>query len=238
MRRRVLAMTLAVAAATSVAEAKTILVIGTHPDDETLMSAGRSRTAFTAGDTSKVAIVTNGDANGVTTGLNREAQAVGSAQALGLREQDVIFLGYPDASMRDIYDSTSGTQVFTSQAGQTCTYGNRGLGGTDYHRYLTGVCAPYHEFPSRRDLHPQRLRGPRRSPGHRPLRPRSADVASAFWFQPRDQAVPGLHLDTPRRPRYPVQLAAADQQRVDADHSIPSICASVLSRRLPRSDAV
>ncbi len=145
-------MMLAAAAATSVAEAKTILVIGTHPDDETLMSAGRSRTAFTAGDTIKVAIVTNGDANGVTTGLNREAQAVGSAQALGLREQDVIFLGYPDASMRDIYDSTSGTQVFTSQAGQTCTYGNRGLGGTDYHRYLTGVCAPYNRNNVASDL--------------------------------------------------------------------------------------
>src|SRR5260370_32320090 len=102
MRRGVLAMTLAVAAATSVAEAKTILVIGTHPDDETLMSAGRSRTAFTAGDTIKVAIVTHCDANGVPTGLHPEAQAVGSAQPLGLREHDVIFLGYPDASMRHL----------------------------------------------------------------------------------------------------------------------------------------
>ena len=147
-----LATMLALAAAPSVSEAKTILVIGTHPDDETLMSAGRSRTALTAGDTIKVAIVTNGDAGGVTTGLNREAAAVGSAQALGLREQDVIFLGYPDGSMRDIYDSTSGTQVFTSQAGQTSTYGNRGLGGMDYHRYLTGTSAPYNRNSVASDL--------------------------------------------------------------------------------------
>jgi len=143
LRQCALALTLAVAASSSAVEAKTILVIGTHPDDETLMSAGRSRTALTSGDTIKVVIVTNGDANGVSTGLNREAQAVGSAQALGLREQDVIFLGYPDGSMRDIYDSTSGTQVFTSLAGQTATYGNRGLGLMDYHRFLTGASASY-----------------------------------------------------------------------------------------------
>src|SRR5512135_293605 len=65
------------------ARAKTVLIIATHPDDEVLMAAGRSRTAFTSGDVVKVVIVTNGDLNGVSVGLTREGESVHSAQLLG-----------------------------------------------------------------------------------------------------------------------------------------------------------
>ena len=73
----------------------------------------------------------------------REGESVAAAQVLGLTEQDVIFLGYPDGSMLDIYNAASPTQVFTSAAGQTSTYGNRGLGGMDYHSYRYGSPGPY-----------------------------------------------------------------------------------------------
>ena len=130
-------------AAPAVARAKTVLVIGAHPDDEVLLSAGRTRTAFANGDIVKVVVVTNGDVAGVADGLQREGQSVQSALTLGLTEQDVIFLGYPDGSLRDIYFNSSPTAVITSAAGQTETYGNRGLGGMEYHRYLYGVHGPY-----------------------------------------------------------------------------------------------
>jgi LmbE family N-acetylglucosaminyl deacetylase len=134
----------AMSVAPSSAAAKNILVVGAHPDDEILMAAGRSRTALLNGDSITVVVVTNGDFTGGTaTGIAREGQSVSAAQALGLVEHQVVFLGYPDGSMRTIYDATSGTQVFTSAAGQTATYGTRGLGGMDYHHYLYGVAGPY-----------------------------------------------------------------------------------------------
>src|SRR6267143_1359843 len=127
----------------SVAAAKTIMIFAPHPDDETLVAAGRMRAAVTAGDTVKVVVVTNGDINGVQMGLRREGESVAAAQLLGLTEQDVIFLGYPDASMLDIYYAPSPTDINTSAAGQTCTYGNRGLGGMDFHTYWYRTCGPY-----------------------------------------------------------------------------------------------
>src|SRR2546421_47119 len=124
---------LAVVGLPSVAAARTIMVFAPHPDDETLIAAGRMRAAVTSGASVKVVVVTNGDQAGVSEGLRREGESVAAAQVLGLTEQDVIFLGYPTLSMRDIYNAPSPTQVFTSAAGQTSTHGNRGLGGMDYH---------------------------------------------------------------------------------------------------------
>src|SRR6267143_21779 len=127
----------------SVAAAKTIMIFAPHPDDEALIAAGRMRAAVTAGDTVKVVVVTNGDINGVQAGLTREGESVAAAQLLGLTEQDVLFLGYPDASMLDIYYAPSPTDIITSAAGQTCTYGNRGLGDMDFHTYWYRTCGPY-----------------------------------------------------------------------------------------------
>ena len=134
---------LALAGVPSVAVAKTIMVFAPHPDDEALIAAGRVRAAVNSGASVKIVVVTNGDAGGVSVGLMREGESVAAAQVLGLTEQDVIFLGYPDASMLDIYNAASPTQVFTSAAGQTSTYGNRGLGGMDYHSYRYGAPGPY-----------------------------------------------------------------------------------------------
>jgi len=131
------ALILALVGLPSVAAAKTIMIFGPHPDDEALIAAGRMRAAVTAGDTVKVVVVTNGDINGVQSGLRREGESVAAAQLLGLTEQDVIFLGYPDGSMLNIYYAPSPTDIITSAAGQTSTYGNRGLGGMDFHTYCT-----------------------------------------------------------------------------------------------------
>jgi len=62
---------------------------------------------------------------------------------LGLGERHIIFLGYGDLTLPQLYDSTSSTTVFTSGAGQSQTYASRGLGGTDYHNYLHRVHGAY-----------------------------------------------------------------------------------------------
>jgi LmbE family N-acetylglucosaminyl deacetylase len=134
---------LALAAIPSPTFAKTILVFGPHPDDETLIAAGRVRAALTGGDQVKVVVVTNGDVGGTGSGIAREGESVAAAQTVGLTEQDVIFMGYGDQSMLPIYQMTNGQQIYTSQAGQTATYASRGLGGTDYHHYVYGVPGPY-----------------------------------------------------------------------------------------------
>jgi len=122
---------------------KTVLVIGPHEDDEVLLAAGRIRSAVLAGDRVKVVLVTNGDSSGTAVGLARQAESVAAAELLGLTEQDVVFLGYGDGSMLTLYRSSSGSQVFRSYASQTATYGNRGLGGMEWHRHRTGSPAPY-----------------------------------------------------------------------------------------------
>src|SRR5438874_207731 len=135
------------------AAAKTILVFVAHPDDEALIAAGRIRTAVLAGDTVKIVVVTNGDsATGIDEGLRREGESVAAAQLLGLTEQDVIFLGYGELSLLQIYNAASPTDVVTSQAGQTQTYGNRGLGGMDFHRYRFGSPGPYNRVTIEQDV--------------------------------------------------------------------------------------
>src|SRR2546425_5237764 len=136
----------------SVAAAKTIMIFGPHPDDEALIAAGRMRAAVTAGDTVKVVVVTNGDINGVQSGLRREGESVAAAQLLGLTEQDVIFLGYTDGSILDIYNSPSPIDIITSAAGQTSTYGNRGLGGMDFHSYRYHSAGPYNHVTVAGDI--------------------------------------------------------------------------------------
>jgi LmbE family N-acetylglucosaminyl deacetylase len=107
------------------------------------MGAGIIANARANGDTVKVVVVTNGDYQGVSVGYTREGESVAAMSVLGLAESDVIFLGYGDGSLHNLVASTSAATVFISQAGQTSTYANRGLGEVDYHNYLTGSHGAY-----------------------------------------------------------------------------------------------
>lgn len=134
---------LVIAGLPAAAAPRSILVVGPHPDDETLLGGGRTRAAVLAGDSVHVVVVTNGDINGTAEGLSRQGESVAAAQALGVSEQDVVFLGYGDQLLETLWNSASGSQVYRSAAGQTATYGNRGLGGMDFHRWRTGQAGPY-----------------------------------------------------------------------------------------------
>ena len=146
------ALMLAYAGLAPVAAAKTIVVIAPHPDDEALIAAGTVRAAILANDIVKIVVVTNGDFSGVQTGLARQVESVNSAGVLGLAEQHVIFLGYPDGGLGQIYNAPTPTTVITSNAGQTQTYGNRGQGNTDYHSFRFGSPGAYNRVTLEQDL--------------------------------------------------------------------------------------
>ena len=141
------------AARPALAQSKRVMAIGTHPDDEVLMALGRTRTAFVAGDQITVVVVTNGDVDGVEEGLRRQGESVDAATHVGLTEDDVVFMGYPDSAMINLYAAATDTTLITSETGQTATYGNRGLGRMDYHRHVSGgVAGPYTRATVRGDF--------------------------------------------------------------------------------------
>ncbi len=115
-----------------------ILIVSPHPDDDALTAAGITYDANSRGEPVRIVYVTNGDAEGTAVGLLREQEAVASQMGrLGTQEQNLIFLGYPDVWMSTLYASyPNATDTFVSpNTGKSTTYGNRGLGGTDYHTY-------------------------------------------------------------------------------------------------------
>ena len=102
------ALILAFAGLAPVAAAKTILIIAPHPDDEALIAAGRVRAAVAAGDTVKIVVVTNGDFTTASSAAWRaRPNRCAAAEVLGLTEEDVIFLGYPDGALLQIYNAAS-----------------------------------------------------------------------------------------------------------------------------------
>ncbi|MEI8062781.1 MAG: PIG-L family deacetylase [Verrucomicrobiota bacterium] len=90
-----------------------IAIIAPHPDDEVLATSGLIQQAVAAGAQVKVIYLTNGDHNqdnfrqfdrrknlAPTTilglGEQRRNEALAAMQLLGLTENDLTFLGYPD----------------------------------------------------------------------------------------------------------------------------------------------
>ncbi len=131
-----------------------ILVVSAHPDDDVLSASGVIQRAVQRGAPVKIAYVTNGDlAGGPAVGLAREAEAVGALSVLGVPESDLMFLGYPDGSLEALrLEYPDPTDQFTTAYGQSATYGNRGLGGTDYHTYRFGGPAAYNAHHLVQDL--------------------------------------------------------------------------------------
>jgi len=93
-----------------------VLIFAPHPDDETLGASGVIQRALKAGAKVKVVCITKGRL-GITSkngtkdftseqileyGVKRGEETISAMQIAGLRRDDVIFLGYPDAGIADI----------------------------------------------------------------------------------------------------------------------------------------
>ena len=127
-----------------------VLVVAPHPDDDIIIASGIIQRALARNETVWVVFVTNGDHAGVSTGTLRQGEAVSAQAALGLIEDRLIFLGYPDGHIFDIRDCwrypwecPNPNGPYVTQNGVSETYASRGLGRTDYHRYRFGTAGSY-----------------------------------------------------------------------------------------------
>jgi LmbE family N-acetylglucosaminyl deacetylase len=80
---------------------ESILVLAPHPDDEVLMAAGIIHRAVQQGARLTVCVASNGaylDIGGTRAAVRR-AESLAALNLLGVGEEDVRFLGYPDTGM-------------------------------------------------------------------------------------------------------------------------------------------
>ena len=137
-------LVLSAAVAAAPAAARSIVIVAPHPDDDLLYGAGVVSNALAAGDSVKIVYMTNGDLDGVASGLTREDEAVAGQAVLGTPENDLIFLGYPDTGLWvSFYAYTGSGTALLGVNGVSQTYGDRGLGRSDYHYYHFGSHGSY-----------------------------------------------------------------------------------------------
>ncbi|MCL4378525.1 MAG: PIG-L family deacetylase [Actinobacteria bacterium] len=96
-----------------------ILILAPHPDDEAISSAGIIQKAISAGAKVRIVYLTNGEYNQesylifekkplilrdqfINLGKIRMNEAIKAMKSLGLKKEDLIFLGYPDFGTMDI----------------------------------------------------------------------------------------------------------------------------------------
>ena len=121
-----------------------VLVLSPHPDDDIVMASGVIYRALQNSEAVRVVYMTNGDYSGLQAGSLRPGEAVDGQAQLGVDENDLLFLGYPDGGLDEVRISyPSSSDVYISVHGQSETYGSRGLGLSDYHSYRFGSPAPY-----------------------------------------------------------------------------------------------
>jgi LmbE family N-acetylglucosaminyl deacetylase len=101
-------------------KADRVLVVSPHPDDESIACSGLIQHALEAGAQVRVLWMTAGDHSIVgpplfwrrvavtpaqfrDIGHRRMQEAMGAARVLGLSPEDLIFLGYPDGGLSDIF---------------------------------------------------------------------------------------------------------------------------------------
>jgi len=136
-----------------------LIVFAPHPDDETLGCAGITRQALAAGKRVKIVVFTNGDgfpafaakiAKKETQSLGtedfaelakyRQIQTLNAFATLGGNADDVIFLGYPDSALQNVYDAKDGAPVTQNFTQKNATYG---AVRPDYHSAAHGMPVPY-----------------------------------------------------------------------------------------------
>lgn len=135
-----------------------LLIIAAHPDDEILMGAGIIRHAVKSGVPVTVVMVTNGDYEATTQaeGFIRPRECLKAARILGLKNDDLIFMGYADTGMYEtesfvyrLYSEKNQSNIFTSHVGMS-TYAPPE--SPDWHTAAHSVSAPYCRASFRQDL--------------------------------------------------------------------------------------
>jgi len=101
-------------------EGERVLILAPHPDDEAIACAGVIQQALRAGAKIRIVYLTNGDHNElafivyekritvrrgefVHMGQVRQQESIKAMKSLGLSEDDLVFLGYPDYGTFNIF---------------------------------------------------------------------------------------------------------------------------------------
>jgi len=136
-----------VAGLSSPSPASPLVVVAPHPDDEVLIAAGTIARAVKAGERVSVIVLTNGDYTCARDGWRRQRESVDALARLGVPEEAITFLGYPDGYLGALGDVAL-PPVERRAADGRClpgatTYGARGHRHADEHTARTGAPAPY-----------------------------------------------------------------------------------------------
>jgi LmbE family N-acetylglucosaminyl deacetylase len=121
-------------------------VIAPHPDDEALIGSGVLLHALQSDADAAVIVMTNGDLDCIHDGIKRESESVKGLAALGLPEESIFFLGYPDGGLSLLGITTLPPRkriINGACVGGNTTYGAHGFGGHDYHTARFGSPASY-----------------------------------------------------------------------------------------------
>jgi LmbE family N-acetylglucosaminyl deacetylase len=94
-----------------------VLIVAPHPDDEVICNGGIIRYAVENQIPVKVVVVTDGN-DTKTSPLIRHNETINGTKILGLAEENVIFLGYKDGSLRSLLnDHWDDENPFTASDG-------------------------------------------------------------------------------------------------------------------------
>jgi LmbE family N-acetylglucosaminyl deacetylase len=123
-----------------------LVVVAPHPDDEALIAGGAIARAVASGQPVAVLILTSGDYDCRSSASQRQAESIAGLEALGVKEEQIFFLGYPDGYLSRL-GVTPLPAVPRLIAGAcvrgNTTYGQRGAGRADVHTLRTAVPAEY-----------------------------------------------------------------------------------------------
>lgn len=115
-----------------VTETQRLLVIAPHPDDETLGAAGVIQAVIAHQGLVRVVLVTNGDGQAagpvvadknvlpnsnsyINYGYRRQQETLAALATLGIPEDQVDFLGYPDGQLKFLWEHWANGQVIAGQ---------------------------------------------------------------------------------------------------------------------------
>jgi LmbE family N-acetylglucosaminyl deacetylase len=85
------------------AEGGTVLVFSVHPDDAAIVCAGPIRKAVRDGGRVVICCLTHLDAQGLRRGIESRSELLDAAHAFGIKEDDVLFLGYPEGQLAPMW---------------------------------------------------------------------------------------------------------------------------------------
>jgi LmbE family N-acetylglucosaminyl deacetylase len=124
----------------------TLWVVAPHPDDEVLMASQALLEAVARGAPYQIAIVTNGDFTCTRDGWARQRESIAALASLGVTEDHVHFLGYPDGWLALLGPEPLAPLARTAPDGSCgigeATYGARGAEHADVHTARTGAAGP------------------------------------------------------------------------------------------------